>query len=172
MKFDQELQIQAYLDGELSTRETRDVEQLLAADREAQALLAELKMTRSALAGNEPEVSMSDTREFYWSQIQRRIVAELPREAAATPVPLWLAWRRYFAPLAGVAIVAMVALFSMRVVEVPNDSNSYSAEVENLSEHSTSISFRHQSENMFVVWVSPKDQPSEEAEPEDDIVIE
>ena len=52
MKFDQELQIQAYLDGELSARETRQVEQMLAADREAQALLGELKMTRSALAAS------------------------------------------------------------------------------------------------------------------------
>ena len=171
MKFDQELQIQAYLDGELSTRETRDVEQLLAADREAQALLAELKMTRSALEGNEPEIAVPDTREFYWSQIQRRINSEVPAEAAAQ-VPFWLAWRRYFAPLAGVAIVALLAVFSIRVVDFPNDPNSYSAEVENLSEHSTSISFRHQSENMFVVWVSPKDQPAEEVEPEDDIVIE
>src|SRR6266571_3471976 len=129
MKFDQELQIQAYLDGELSARETRQVEQMLVADREAQALLA---------------------------------------ESAARP-PLWLAWRRYFAPLAGVAIVAVLAVFSIRVVDFPSDPNTYSAEVENLSEHATSISFRHQSENMFVVWVSPKDQPSEEAEPEDDM---
>ena len=171
MKFDQELQIQAYLDGELSARESRQVEQMLAADREAQALLAELKMTRSALAGNEAEIALPESREFYWSQIQRRINLDVPAEAAARP-PLWLAWRRYFAPLAGVAIVAVLAVFSIRVVDFPNDPNTYSAEVENLSEHATSISFRHQSENMFVVWVSPKDQPSEEAEPEDDMVIE
>ena len=171
MKFDQELQIQAYLDGELAGREARQVEQLLASDRDAQALLAELKMTRTALAGNEPELSVPDTREFYWSQIQRRINAAVPAEAAAR-VPFWLAWRRYFAPLAGVAIVAVLAVFSIRVVDVPEDSNRFLAEVENLSEHSTSISFRHQSENMFVVWVSSKDQLSDEAEPEDDIVIE
>ena len=59
MKFDQELQIQAYLDRELSAREVRQVEELLAADREAQALLAELKMTRSALIGNEPEIAVA-----------------------------------------------------------------------------------------------------------------
>jgi len=171
MKFDQELKIQAYLDGELSPRESREVQAWLATDSEAQALLTELKLTRSALVGNEPEVKLPESREFYWSKIERQIEAEAPAEAAAR-IPFWLAWRRYFAPVAGVAIVAVLAVFSIRVVDVPEDANSYMAEVENLSEHSSSISFRSQSENMFVVWVSPKDQPSEDVEWEDDIVIQ
>jgi anti-sigma factor RsiW len=171
MKFDQELKIQAYLDGELSPRESREVQAWLATDSEAQALLTELKLTRSTLVGNEPEAKLPESREFFWSKIERQIEAEAPAEAAAR-IPFWLAWRRYFAPVAGVAIVAVLAVFSIRVVDVPEDANSHLAEVENLSEHSSSISFRSQSENMFVVWVSPKDQPSEDAESEDDIVIQ
>jgi anti-sigma factor RsiW len=170
MKFDQELKIQAYLDNELSARERRQVEELLAADNQAQALLGELKMTRAALSGNDPEVKLPETREFYWSQIQRRIEAAQPAEAAAQ-APFWLAWRRYFAPIAGVAIVAVLAIFSVRVADVADDANFHLAEVENLSEHTSSMSFRSQSENMFVVWVSPKDQAAEE-ETEDDIVIQ
>ena len=170
MKFDQELQIQAYLDGELSARERRQVEEWLAADKEAQALLGELKMTRAALAGNEADVKLPESREFYWSQIQRRIEAAEPLEAAAQ-VPFWLAWRRFFVPFAGVAIVAVLAIFSVRVADVANDVNIHMAEVENLSEHTSSMSYRSQSENMFVVWVSSKDQPAEE-ETEDDIVIQ
>jgi hypothetical protein len=169
MKFDQELKIQAYLDGEVSARESREVEALLAADSQAEALLSELKLTRSALLGNEPEIKLPETREFNWSQIQRRIEAAQPAEAAAR-LPFWVTWRRYFAPVAGVAIVAVLGIFSLQ--NIPEEVNGHLAEVENLSEHSSSMSFRSQSENMFVVWVTPNEQVSEEAELEDDLVIQ
>jgi anti-sigma factor RsiW len=169
MKFDQELKIQGYLDGELSARESREVEALLASDSQAQALLSELKMTRSVLLKNEPEIKLPETREFYWSKIERQIEAAAPAEAAAR-VPFWLTWRRYFAPLAGVAIVAVLAIFSVQ--NIPEDMTQHLAEVENLSEHSSSMSFRSQSENMFVVWVTPNEQASDEAEWEDDFVIQ
>jgi anti-sigma factor RsiW len=162
------LKIQAYLDGELSARESREMEALLAADSQAQALLGELKSTRSALLANEPEVKLPESREFYWSQLQRRIGAAEPAEAGR--VPFWMAWRRYFAPITGVAIVAVFGIFSIQ--NVSEDPNSILAEVENLSEHSSSMSFRSQSENMFVVWVTPNEQTSDDADWEDDFVIQ
>src|SRR4051812_42266364 len=105
MNQDLELTIQALLDGELSSREAGQLERLLATDAEARALCAELKMTKTVLAGNEPELKLPETREFYWSKIQRQIEhAEVAEPVARTP--FWLTWRRYFAPLGGVAIVA------------------------------------------------------------------
>jgi anti-sigma factor RsiW len=175
MNQDLELKIQALLDGELSGRQAAQLEQLLATDAEARALCAELKMAKTLLAGNEPELKLPETREFYWSKIHRQIEhAEVAEPAARTP--FWLAWRRYFAPIGGVAIVTLLAVFSMKFYDVglEDASNHHLAEIENLSEHAGSLSFRSQSENMFVVWVYKKDQQPQEAEPDfsDDTVVE
>ena len=172
MNQDRELQIQAFLDGELSGRKARQVEQWLASDGEAQALAQELKMTRSLLAGHEPELKLPETREFYWSKIQRQIEAAVLAREAAQP-RFWLAWRRYLAPVSAVAAMAVLALFSTKFLTM-EEADRHLAEIENLSEHSSSLSFRSQSENMFVVWVYNKDQQSEEAEPDfaDETVIQ
>jgi anti-sigma factor RsiW len=163
MNQDRELKIQALLDAELSGRELAELERSLQSDSEAQALLNELRMTKSMLAANEPELKVPDTREFYWSQIKRQIEAAEAAEVAVRP-SLWLTWRRYFAPLAGVAVVAVLAVFSMKFYDVGLEEapSHHVAEVENLSEHSSSLSFRSQSANMFVVWVYNKDQQQPE----------
>ena len=171
MNQDRELEIQAFLDGELSGRQARKVEQWLANDAGAQALLHELKATKSALAGNEPQLTVPETREFYWGKIQRQIEAAVPEREAAQP-SFWLAWRRYLAPITAVTAVAMLALFSMKEVGM-DEADRHLAEIENLSEHASSLSFRSQSENMFVVWVYNKDQQSEEeADFADEAVIQ
>src|SRR5437016_5042515 len=143
MNQDREHQIQAFLDGELSGRQARKVQQWLASDGEAQALLRELQATKSALAQNEPQLALPETREFYWSKIQRQIEAAVPdREAAQQS--LWPGWRRYFAPITAVAAVAMLALFSMKEMGF-DEPDRHLAEIENLSEHASSLSFRSQS---------------------------
>jgi len=68
-----QLKLQAYLDGELSKKETREVETWLASDKEAQLLLAELKTTNRALSIFEQELKLPESREFFWSKIQREI---------------------------------------------------------------------------------------------------
>ncbi|HMC26313.1 MAG TPA: hypothetical protein VKM56_00825 [Verrucomicrobiae bacterium] len=172
MNQDRELEIQALLDGELSGRKARKVEQWLAGDAEAQALLHELRTTKSALGGNEPQITLPEAREFYWSKIQRQIEATVPEREAAH-ASLWLSWRRYLAPVTAVAAVAMLALFSMKEMGF-DEADRHLAEIENLSEHASSLSFRSQSENMFVVWVYNKDQQKseEEADFADEAVIQ
>src|ERR1043166_6401671 len=153
MNQDQELKIQAFLDGELAEGEAREIQRLLASDAEAQALFSELKTTRSYLVANEPEVVLPESREFFWSKIQREIDRPVPAEAAQAP--LVVVWRRYLARFAGVAAVAMLVVFSMKFYDVSlmEGPSGHLAEIENLSEHSSSLSFRSQKENMFVVWV-------------------
>jgi anti-sigma factor RsiW len=172
MNQDRELQIQAFVDGELSARQARKVEEWLATDAEAQALLRELQTTKTALAENEPQLTLPETREFYWNKIQRQIEAAVPEREAAQP-SIWLAWRRYLAPVTAVAAVAMLALFSMKEMGL-DEADRHLAEIENLSEHASSLSFRSQSENMFVVWVYNKDQQQseEEADFADEAVIQ
>src|SRR6266702_2258506 len=75
MDYDAQLKLQAYLDGELPEAEARAVATWLARDREAVALLAELRATRKALAGFEAGIRLPESGEFFWSKIQRAISA-------------------------------------------------------------------------------------------------
>src|ERR1041384_1079271 len=111
MNLEQQLKVQAYLDGELSEREARQISDLIASDREAQLLLTELRNTKNALTGNELEIKLPETREFYWSQLQRQIERANPPAAASRPNPLAAKFLRIFAPVAGA--VALVALTVM-----------------------------------------------------------
>jgi negative regulator of sigma E activity len=178
MNMEQQLRVQAWLDGELPEAEARQVEGLVNGDQQAQSLVAELRMTGKALAGNEPEMKLPETREFYWGKIQREIERlDKAAEVASRPVPWMTDWRRWLAPLSGIALVAFFSLLSINVFRQPlgEDGMNYLVEVENLSEHVGSISYKSQSENMFVVYLYNKDQEAEidpEAEPVDDTVIQ
>jgi hypothetical protein len=164
MNLESELNLQAYLDGELSPRQARKVADSLANDQAAQQLLAELKMTKTALAGNEPEAKLPESHEFYWSKIQPEI--QRLEQAQPQPVPSWLAaWRRMLAPVAGMALIAFLTVYSFRTYDALDDPRRHPAVVENLSEHTGAYSFRSQSQNMFVVWVYDR---SQEAAPEPD----
>jgi hypothetical protein len=174
MNPEMELDLQSYLDGELTGREARRVEQLLASNREAQALLQELKITKELLGGNELAVKLPETREFYWSKIQRGIERSEHLEPAGgvETETLWGRWKRYLAPMAGVAAVVALGVLTAKVYDAAtfNSSAKHLAEIQNLSDETGSYSFRSQSENMFVVWVYDRDQESpdliETTEPE------
>ena len=151
MNLDEQLKLQAYLDGELEADDHAEVAAWLARDGGARALLGELQHTRDALAGNEPEQKLGETREFYWSKIQRQIEretksAEAPRETAS-----WLRWLRYATPLAGAAVlVGMLTVSSRHLPGV------MAGETET-SEQMTAFTFRSQSDPMTVVWLADKD---------------
>lgn len=157
-----ELDLQSYLDGELAGRDARRVEQLLATDREAEALFQELKATKSLLAGNEPQLKVPETRDFYWSKIQREIerAEALESVGASDGEGFFARWKRYLAPLAGVAAVVLLGVVTAKVYDAAtlNSSAQHLAEIQNLSDETGSYSFRSQSENMFVVWVYDRDQ--------------
>ena len=72
------MRLQAYLDGELPDSEAREAASLLAQDAEARALLAELKNTSAAMAGFELDIKLPESREFYWSKIEREIERQSP----------------------------------------------------------------------------------------------
>src|SRR2546427_201539 len=102
MKLERELKLQALLDGELSARQARKVAAWLEADPQAQLLFNELKIAKSAMAGGEPELTLPESREFYWSKIQREIGRAEQAQVPFRPLPGWIAaWRRLLAPMAG-----------------------------------------------------------------------
>lgn len=168
------LKLQSYLDGELSDREGRHVEACLSQDAEARALQAELAMAKGFLKGNEPQRQVPDTREFYWSKIQREIERAEKAAVSSSQSP-WFVWRKFLVPVAGVGLVALMAVSTIRFNTVPSIDPyvSHLAEIENLSEHSSSYSFRSQAENMFVVWVYDRaEEPNHEPELMDETAVQ
>ena len=173
MNVEQQLKLQAWVDGELPEAEARQIAAFAENDSDARVLAQELRVTMGFLAGNEPEAKLPESADFYWSKIRREIESA-EKAAAATPRVSWtFAWRRLMAPLSGVALIAFLSILSLNVFQQQpiDDSAKYLVEVENLSEDIGSISYRSQSENMFVVYLYKKDQDTEnnpEAEPIDD----
>jgi anti-sigma factor RsiW len=158
-----ELKLQAWVDGELSERETRKIATRLESDPEARALVAELRTTKRFLAGNEPEVSLAESRDFYWSRIRGEIERSDREDGISARVPWTLAWRRLLAPVSGVALVVLAAAISLNFFRPrpANDALANLVEVENPSEHIGSISYRSQAENMFVVWLYDKESDAD-----------
>lgn len=160
MKIETELKLQAHLDGELTLAETREVEGLLAGDADARELLAELTLVQTCLAGNEPEARVPESREFYWSKIQREI------DRASNPAPVRRGWLRAFqgrllwstGALAGIALAALF-LFDGRGLS----TYSQPEEVSNLNEEMNSISFRSETHQMSVVYLFDRESEASPA---------
>lgn len=164
-----ELKLQAWVDDELSEREALDIARLVDADAEARALAGELRLTKGFLAGNEPEVTLGESRDFYWSRIRRGIEEAEREDPVAAPRLSWVhAWRRLLVPLSGVALVVVATVLSFTVFQRPSLDETLAnlVEVENPSEHIGSISYRSAAENMFVVWLYDKES---ETEPKSDM---
>jgi anti-sigma factor RsiW len=152
-----ELKLQAYLDGELSAREAKAVADLLGRDAGAQALYQELRIAKSLLAGNELERKLPESREFYWSKIQRQINRVEPAQAdGLTTEPAasrW--WPRFLAPA---GVLAALAVFVAVVLRSPEGGQALLAlddshEIETPLEETSSFSFRSEAAAMTVVWV-------------------
>jgi anti-sigma-K factor RskA len=154
------LKYQAFVDGELSESEARRLAHVLENDADARALVAQLRNSKAMLAGNEPDVTLPESREFYWGKIQRQIDC-LERDPVDATTGRWRAmlagWRRFVAPLAGVAVITFLGMVAVRFYNP--EPVDYLAEIENLSEESTAYSFR--SGNMFVVWTRDTEMASD-----------
>jgi anti-sigma factor RsiW len=114
MDYELQLKLQAFLDGELSEAETREVANLLARDREAAALLAELRNTRQAMVGQEIGMALPESREFFWSKLQREIERQEPAPAPAQLSSLHQFLRRLLAPATAVAVLGLAMFIAFR----------------------------------------------------------
>jgi anti-sigma factor RsiW len=149
MEYQQQLKLQSYLDGELSESQTREVANWLAQDPEAAALLNELRQTRKALAGFEEGVRLPESREFYWSKIQREILRQEAPAPARASVP-WLGrLRELVVPLTGVALVLLAGLFASRVFLSPPATVAETALAD-----SGAFTYHDYSSGTTVVWLS------------------
>lgn len=147
------LKVQAYVDNELTQAEAREVAALVERDPEARALCAELKEVRNLVVANELPVALPESREFFWSKIEREIV----RRSASAPArsrSQW--WMRILAPAAGVAMLAAIVFVALRPESAPGQL-SVLHEIESPLEEASTISFYSPSAGMTVVWVQTRD---------------
>ena len=148
MKHDLELKVQAWVDGELSERETARIGEWIARDPEASALAAELQDAKQVVASSELSFALPESREFYWSKIQRQLqsVEHTPRPALGA----W-AWQRFLMPLAGVAAIVCASLIVRMEMKPPafDETSATGGGME-------AITFHDQSADMTVVWLQDR----------------
>ncbi|HMJ88161.1 MAG TPA: hypothetical protein VK530_00010 [Candidatus Acidoferrum sp.] len=165
-----DFKLQAYLDGELSPSESTEVATLIEKDSAARALYTELQQTALLLKGNEIEWRLPESREFFWSKIERDI-QRCESAPAVSSTPWWIAFaRRHLAAVSGFGVATallLVAAFQMNIVP----SNDLFEEIENPLGESSAFSFRSESQGMTMVWISnPSSSADEEIETADDLL--
>ncbi len=148
-----QLKLQAWLDGELPAADAPEVERLVERDPQAAALVRELTLTRRWLAAGEVTHPVPESREFYWSQIARRLV---PRDhPVSAPGRVFAAWRRWLAWLAPAAACAgLLVLWLWPRWETASRAAARPPEIETPTEEIGTYTFRSESEQMTVVWVN------------------
>ncbi|MEW6161592.1 MAG: hypothetical protein AB1813_29525 [Verrucomicrobiota bacterium] len=151
MNLDSQLKLQAYLDGELPPDEAKEIARFLEADPEARDLYLELKSTHQLLSGNEPEIKLPESRDFYWSKIERQIHQLEPQSKAPARSP-WSGWLRFAAPMAGLAVIAIALLITLNPERTPQDLSILKT-IETPVEDASLISFHSEEAGMTVVWL-------------------
>jgi hypothetical protein len=112
-------------------------------------LFAELQQTKSLLAENEPEFRLPESREFFWSKIEREI--SRPEATVAVTAPTWMMFvRRHFAALSTSGVAAALVL----LLTVNWMSPAMFEEIDNPLDDSDSFSFRSESQQMTLVWIA------------------
>ncbi len=155
MNQETKLRVQACLDHEVSQRESREIAALLDQDPEARAISAQLGEIRTLLRNHEPEFKLPESREFYWSKIERAIREQAVPAPAKKSVGRYPWWVRVFAPAAGAAFLFFAAMSVVKMAHGPSEL-SFLHEIETPLPDTTSMSFYSASEGMTVVWVQSR----------------
>ena len=167
MNTESQLKLQAHLDGELTGQDARQIADWAGKDGEARGLLAELQQTRALLRANEPARQVPESREFYWSKIEREILrVEKAAERASVPTLPW--WRRYWAPLCAASAVCALMILTLNPVML---SRPGAEEFDNPLEEASTVTFRSEKEKTTVVWlVSQNDETTDELEADEPVI--
>ncbi len=162
MDYDDQLKVQALLDGELPEAEAPKVKEWVARDREATALLEELRQTGAALREFEADIRLPESREFFWSKIEREIQRQEAAVPQRAPVPLLTLLRRWMVPASAFALLFVVAV----VLNRPAGPSAPAAgpATETMVAGSGAFTYHDYSAGTTLVWLSyPADN-----EPADD----
>ena len=149
------LELQAYVDGELSPEDRRRVEAVLLEDPESREWVSALGGVSKLIRSGEPEVFLSESREFYWSAIEREIRRAAVPARQPWGIAGWLrvhGWLRWAIP--AVAAGVMLLIFQPSIWRSSSVAVlSLNREVELESEDSVAFTFRSEHSGMSVVWV-------------------
>lgn len=120
MEYEQQLRLQGYLDGELPEQDAAAVAGQISRDPEAAALVDELRCTSRVLRGAEEARTLPESRDFFWSKIER----EIRRQEEPTPdrvreVSFSALLRRLLMPITAVALLVMIGLVATRDTSQP-----------------------------------------------------
>jgi anti-sigma factor RsiW len=165
MNLEQQLKLQALLDGELPESEAREILAWTQRDSAAAALLAELRNTRAAMAKSEPHLSLPESREFFWSKIEREIQRLEPQATPAPKVSILTTLRRLLLPAAALSVLViagMIASFNFPKTVVATVADDDTPSVETTLANSDVTTYRDASEGTTLVWFSsPDDSPAQ-----------
>ncbi len=148
------LQIQALVDGELTSQEAAEVRRQLSSDPVSLALHDELVLTRQVVRENEATAAVPESRDFYWSKIARGIEAQerLAPVAPRRPSLLQLL-ARWVVPAA--AVIALTLFLASRTTSGIHLFARHSAnEVETQLEDTSLFDFHDPKTGMTVVWLA------------------
>jgi anti-sigma factor RsiW len=161
MDYDAQLKLQAYLDGELSESEAKEVAKWLAQDQEAVLLHSELKNTRQALSAGEKPLPLPESREFFWSKIEREISKLEAPEPVRQRESLLARWRRLLVPISAAAVLGIVILTAIGPVESSAPESEAASE-----DNSSGFVYRDDSTRTTLVWLSyPEENDVADDEP-------
>jgi len=152
-----QMKLQAYVDGELPSREAAEVEALIARDAEAKALVAELRNTAAALAGHEVGMKLPEPGDFFWSKIRGEIERASRVEAPAPKVSLAAWFWRSLIPTGALALVCGLVLRSGSIQAAPE----FSPETDVASDDVGAYTYRSQESGLTTVWIYDRDQGSQ-----------
>lgn len=165
MTQEQQLKLQAFFDGELPEKETREMADWLARDSEAAALLGELRNTSKALTGSEPALKLPESREFYWSKIRREIERSAPAPAPAKSASWFTLLGRVLMPLGAAAVLVLGGIFTFHQVA---GGARPGVQVNALLGDAGAYTYRDEAQGMTVVWLSyPAENKFAEKQPGD-----
>jgi anti-sigma factor RsiW len=153
-EWERQLKLQAYVDGELPAAEARELAEALARDAGQQRLHDHLHSIKVLVRENETVRPVPETREFYWSQIERRLAA-LPG-ADRVVARGWGWWLRWLVPVGATALLCAYWLMPGDLGPGPEAGRLVEYEVETPLEGMSSITFRSEAAAMTVVWVETR----------------
>ncbi|MSU33261.1 MAG: hypothetical protein EXS25_11540 [Pedosphaera sp.] len=145
---DLKLELQAYVDGELSPDRRAGVESLIAGDSQAREWVEGLRQISLLVRTNEPDLKVPSSREFYWSQIKRQMdQAQASKEIR--PASAALNWFRWVVPAVGVAAVVVV------VVSIRSDRQEtlLASNFDSMQTDSSAVVFRSESDGVTIHWI-------------------
>ena len=112
--------------------------------------------------GHEAGVKLPESRELFWSKIEREIERMEKPAAPSRNIP-WLVWvQRHVLPVGGVAMLS--CLLAVLIVRSGRVSAQF-AEMELASDAMGSYTFRDQQHRMTMVWFYDRSENSEFARP-------